>query len=140
MENILKYTISLFSAILSWFAPVQMLVCCAFIFVSFDFVTGVMASRKRELKRSANWSFESAKAWKTIYKLVFVMIGIVLTWLIDTYILGFMSLNLANIFTGFVCGIEFWSYLENAAEISDHPIFRTLKKYMKKQIESKLDV
>lgn len=67
------------------------------------------------------------------------MAGIVLAWLIDSYILAFLGLRLANLFTGFVCGVEFWSYLENAAEISEHPVFNWLKRYMKKKLDKAID-
>lgn len=126
-------------AILSLLAPIQPLILCAIIFIGIDFVTGVMASYKRARKAHREWAFESEKAWTTILKLCFVLAGIVLAWLIDSSILTFMHLNLANLFTGFVCGVEFWSYLENAAEISDHPIFTALKKYMKNQLDKKID-
>ena len=55
---------------------------------------------------------------------------------IETHILDFMTLNLAKIFTGFICGVEFWSFLENAAEITDYSVFRGLKKLMKKKVEN----
>lgn len=45
-----------------------------------------------------------------------VTVGIALTWLIDRFVLPFAELHLANLFTGFVCGVELWSYLENAAD------------------------
>ncbi len=126
------------AGLMALLAPVRPLVVCAVIFVAIDFITGVIASRKRARKNGLQWGFESAKAWNTIVKLMFVMAGIVLAWMIDQWILPHMNLRLANIFTGFVCGVEFWSYLENAAEISEHPIFRTLKKIMKSRLEEKI--
>ncbi|MFI3331311.1 MAG: phage holin family protein [Rikenellaceae bacterium] len=139
MDNIFKYAFTLLSSFLSLFAPIRALVICAIIFVSIDFLTGVIASRRRAKLRGEAWAFESEKAWCTIVKLFFVLFGIVLSWLIDSYILLFLKLNLANLFTGFVCAVEFWSYLENASEISNHPIFRYLKKYMKKEFDKKID-
>ena len=38
-------------------------------------------------------------------------------WLLDACLLGFMQLRLARVFTGFLCGVEFWSFLENAARL-----------------------
>lgn len=139
MEHILKYTSGAIMSLLALLAPIRPLILCAIIFVGIDFVTGVMASYKRARKQQSPWAFESEKAWATITKLSFVLAGIVLSWLIDSCILSFMHLNLANLFTGFVCGVEFWSYLENAAEISNHPIFTKLKKYMKTKIDKGLD-
>lgn len=122
-----------------WMMPIHGLLVCAFVFISMDFVTGVLASFKRARKAGVNWCFESRKAWNTIYKLFFVMGGIILAWIMDACILDFMNLRLAHLFTGFVCGVEFWSYLENAAEISDHAIFRWLGKYMKKQVGNAIE-
>lgn len=134
-----KYVSGLVTSAACWFAPVQPLICCALLFVSVDFVMGILASRKRARRRGQAWGFESRKAWKTVYKLVFILVGIVMCWLLDRYILTFLTLNLANVFTGFVCGIEFWSYLENAAEISEHPIFRKLKIQMKQRVGKELN-
>ena len=39
-------------------------------------------------------------------------------------VLGPHDLRLANYFTAFCCGVEFWSFLENAAVISNHPCFQ----------------
>lgn len=126
------------AGVLAIFAPVRALVVCAVVFVAIDFVTGVLASRKRALKAGLKWNFESEKAWSTVVKLIFVMAGIVLAWMIDSLIVPFWSLKLANLFTGFACGVEFWSYLENAAEISDHRLFRGLRKLVKQKMEDKL--
>lgn len=139
MESFLKYCSGAVIAGISLLAPVQGLIICAVIFIAIDFITGVAASYKKAKRAASPWAFESEKAWNTVTKLAFVMAGIVLAWLIDYCILDFMNLRLAKIFTGFVCGVEFWSYLENAAEISQHPVFRKLGKVMKKQIEEKLD-
>ena len=47
-------------------------------------------------------------------------------------------LKFANYFTAFCCGVEFWSFLENAAVISDHPVFRWLRKFMKVKLEDQI--
>ena len=135
MENLPKYLLGLLASLLSFFAPIRELILCAVIFIALDFITGVAASYKRAHRSGEPWGFESQKARATVVKLLCVMAGIVLAWLIDAYILSYMNLRLANLFTGFACGVEFWSYLENAAEISDHPVFRWLKKYMKSKFD-----
>ena len=124
--------------LLSLFAPIKGLILCAVIFISVDFATGIAADWHRARTSRRKPAFESGKAWSTVLKLVFVMFGIALAWLIDTHILDFLNLRLANLFTGFVCGVEFWSYLENAAEISDHPVFRKLKRFMKSKLDKEL--
>lgn len=138
MEQTLKYAWGGAAGILSLLAPTGTLIVCAVIFIGVDFVTGVMADRKRARLRRRPWAFRSDKAWDTVSKLGFVLAGIVLAHLIDCCVITFVRLNLANLFTGFVCGVEFWSYLENAAVISDHPIFRWLRKFMQSKMEDVL--
>jgi hypothetical protein len=67
------------------------------------------------------------------------MAGIVLAWMLESMVLTFAELHLAKIFTGFVCGVEFWSYLENAADISGHPIFTALRNLLKGKVENTLN-
>ena len=81
----MKQLTVLLTALVGLLAPVQTLVCCALAFVCIDFVTGVVASRVRARRQRARWAFESAKAWRTVYKIVLVTVGIALTWLIDRF-------------------------------------------------------
>jgi hypothetical protein len=74
-----------------------------------------------------------------VLKLGFVLTSIVLISVIDSHILGFMNLNLANIFTGFVCGVELWSFIENASTISRAPLFEWLSKWVKRRIDKQVD-
>jgi phage-related holin len=134
MENILKYLWGGVTGLCALFAPVGGLVLCAVAFVAVDFATGVAASRYRARREGSEWSFSSRRAWDTVWKLVFVMAGILLAWLLDSVILSFVELNLARVFTGFVCGVEFWSYLENAADITGQPLFRQLADLLKRRL------
>lgn len=84
------------------------------------------------------WRIESRKAWRTVAKAGFTAIAIVMMWLIDYVLLEFMSLHLANIFTGFVCGVELWSFLENASVISSSPLFTWLGKWVKYRVEKEV--
>ncbi|MDD3108912.1 MAG: phage holin family protein, partial [Alistipes sp.] len=104
----MKSIIGISSSILALFAPVHSLICCALLFICINFLTGVIASYKRATRQGKPWAFESPKAWRTLYKLIFIAGGIVMLWLIDTSILSFANLHLANLFTGFACGVELW--------------------------------
>ena len=108
------------------------------IFEAIDFFTGCVKSYVLAKRKKERFAFESIKAWRTIYKYVFILVGIVLAEMLDRT-LGFESrLRFANYFTAFCCGVEFWSFLENAAVISDHPIFRWLRKFMKFKVEDQM--
>ena len=80
------------------------------------------------------WWFESRKAWRTILKAGFVAIAIVMMWIVDHHVLEFMQLNMAKLFTGFVCGVELWSFLENASAISRSPLFEWMGRWVKRRI------
>ena len=114
------------------------LIVCVIIFEAVDFITGVWKSAAIAKRKKKKFAFESVKAWRTIYKIVFIMLGIVLAEMLDIVASDY-DLRLANYFTAFCCGVEFWSFLENAAEISSHPVFRWLKKFMKTKMEDKID-
>lgn len=105
------------------------------VFELMDFATGIMKSAVLAKRAGRRFAFESIKAWRTIYKMVFILIGVVLAEMLDATIAEETRLRFANWFTAFCCGIEFWSFLENAAVISDHPLFRWLRKFMKTKVE-----
>jgi len=108
------------------------------LFETMDFVTGVIKSAVLAKRAGRRFAFESVKAWRTIYKVVFILIGIVLAEMLDQTIAEETRLRFANWFTAFCCGVEFWSFLENAAVISDHPLFRWLRKFMRLKVEDQL--
>lgn len=140
MDNLLfKLIFGTLSAIVGIFAPIAGLVSCAITFVAVDFCTGVLASRHRAARLGEVWSFESHRAWDSVRKMAVIVVGIALSWLIDSLILNFAQLRLANLFTGFVCGVELWSFLENGAEICNYPPFRWLRRFMQKQLSQTLD-
>lgn len=139
MENTLKYLWAAGGSFIALFCPVGPLMICAVSFIAVDFATGVIAGRVRAARAGLAWSFSSRRAWDTVTKLTFVMAGIALAWMLDSMVLTFVELHLAKIFTGFVCGIEFWSYLENAADISGHPMFTAVKKLLKRRVDKVLD-
>ena len=124
---------------ISLFAPIAPLVGCAVTFVAIDFVTGVAASKARARRSGQKWYFESHEAWRTVLKLGFVVISIGMSWLVESCVLDFMSLNLAKIFTGFTCAVEFWSFLENASQLSESPMFVWLKRYVRRRIRKEVE-
>ena len=53
---------------------------------------------------------------------------------VDTCVLDFLQLNVARLFAGFTCGVELWSFLENAAQLSDAPFFLRMRRYVRRRI------
>lgn len=135
MEALYRVVSGAVVALAALFAPIAPLVGCVGLFVGIDFISGVAADRARAQAEGRTWYFESRRAWRTILKAGFVWIAIAMAWLMDCCVLEFLNLNLARLFAGFVCGVELWSFLENAAELSDGPLFRALRRIARRHIE-----
>lgn len=135
MAILSKYISGLVAALAALLCPITPLIITATLFIAIDFVTGICASYVAAKNSGQKWRIESRKAWRTVYKLCFVVTGIVMTWLVDCYVLGFMELNLANLFTGFVCGVELWSFIENASTISHSKLFEWLSRWIKSKLK-----
>lgn len=131
----MRYISGVLAALASMLAPVAPLVAAAVGFIIVDFISGVMASRAVARRNGRKWYFESRQAWRTVVKLGFVAVAIVMAWIIDSCLLGFMHLKLAQLFTGFTCGVELWSFLENAAEVSEAPLFKRLGRIVHRRIK-----
>ncbi len=138
MEIWYRFFSGLLLSLCALFSPITSLVWCVVVFIAVDFVTGVMASRARARREGKEWFFRSHYAWRTVYKLGFTIIAIGMAWLIDECIMTFVTIHLARLVTGFVCGVEMWSFLENAAQVSDAPIFRWLQKYVYQKVKEKV--
>ena len=126
-------------ALLSLFAPVKSVICCTLCFVLIDFITGVAASRAVAKREGRAWYFESREAWRTLYKGGFVVMAIGMMWILESCVLDFMTLNLTKLLAGFICSVEMWSFLENAAQLSDAPLFEWMRKYLHRRIERQVE-
>lgn len=120
------------------FSPIKSIVICALVFIAIDFVTGVLASRCEARQRGEKWFFSSHEAWRTIRKAGFVLLTITMGWLIESCILDFITINLTRIIAGAICGVEMWSFLENASVLSDAKIFEWLRNYVKRKVEKEI--
>ena len=67
------------------------------------------------------------------------LLAIAMSWLVESCVLDFMTLNLAKIFTGFTCAVEFWSFLENASQLSEAPMFVWLKRYVRRRLRKEVE-
>ncbi|MFI3282497.1 MAG: phage holin family protein [Rikenellaceae bacterium] len=137
METWYRYFSGALLSLCALFSPITHLIWCVVTFIGIDFVSGIAASKARAAREQKEWYFRSFFAWRTIYKLGFTIVAIGMAWMLDECVLTFLTLNLARLVTGFVCGVEMWSFLENAAQISDAPLFRWLQKYVYQKVKDK---
>lgn len=138
MEALYRYANGVLLGFASFFAPIKSVVMCALLFISVDFVTGVIASRCEAKQRGEKWYFSSREAWRTIRKAGFVILTIAMSWLVESCILNFLTLNITRIIAGAICGVELWSFLENASVLSDAKIFEWLRNYVKRKVEKEI--
>lgn len=139
MEILFKYISAVIASLCGLLCPIAPLVTTAILFVVVDFVTGIIASCVVARREGRTWWFESRKAWRTVAKAGFVAIAIVMMWIIDHQLLEFMHLNLANLFTGFVCGVELWSFLENAQTISGSSLFEWMGRWVRRRVGEEVE-
>ena len=135
MEALFRFISGAAAGIAALFAPIGPLIATTVVFI------GVVAADRATARREGRaWYFESCKAWRTVVKLTLAVTAIAMAWLIDSCVLDFMQLNVAKLLTGFTCGVELWSFLENAAQLSDAPLFRWLRRYVKRRVASQLKI
>ena len=137
MEALYRYINGAVAGVAALFAPVVPLIWALVTFIGIDFLTGVTASRAESRRQGTEWYFESREAWRTVEKLGFTIIALLMAYLIDTLMLDFLGLNLTKLFAGFVCGVEMWSFVENACRISDAPLLRHIRRLVRVKIEEK---
>lgn len=135
MEAIYRCANAIVLGVAALFAPIRPVVLCALSFILIDFITGVFASRCEAKQRGEKWYFSSHEAWRTIRKAGFVLLTIAMGWLIESCVLDFVTLNLTRILAGAICGVEMWSFLENASVLSDAKLFEWLRNYVKRKVE-----
>ena len=138
MEAMYRVINGFMMSFVALFSPIQPVVMCALVFIAVDFVTGVLASRCEAKRRGDRWYFSSHEAWRTIRKAGFVLLTIGMCWLVESCILYFVTLNITRIVAGARCGVEMWSFLENASVLSDAKIFDWLRKYVKRKVENEI--
>ena len=126
MEALFRFISGAAAGIAALFAPIGPLIATTVVFIGVDFLSGVAADRATARREGRAWYFEST--------------AIAMAWLIDSCVLDFMQLNVAKLLTGFTCGVELWSFLENAAQLSDAPLFRWLRRYVKRRVASQLKI
>lgn len=139
MEDLFRYLNTILLSLLSLFAPAQPVILCALCFIVVDFISGVAASRAIAIRKAERWYFESFQAWRTLYKAGFVITAIGMCWIMESCLLDFMELHLTKLFAGFICSVEMWSFLENASQLSDAPLFEWMRKYLHRRIEKQIN-
>ena len=129
-----KFWAYLATSLIGFFEPISVLLLWMFIFIIADTITGIHASIvERKI-------IESCKLKAIIYKTLTYCLTIVLLEGIDKYMIVFSTCYLANIGATIICGIEFYSILENFYRITGNKVFKVLTKFTLKKIQDETGV
>ena len=133
MKWLFQHLFNLFSgfilAILGYFYPIKGIINVMVIAILADLIFGIIAARSRKE------GIKSAKLWRTAYKLFIAIIIVALLYAMDQEI-GTEIIQLHRIVAWLITGFEVWSILESSGQITNHKLFRILKKYMEDKVES----
>ncbi len=138
MEALYRFVSGATTALAALFAPITPLIGCTLLFILIDFLSGVAADRQEAKREGRTWYFESHLARHTVQKAALCIVTLAMAWLLDCCVVDFLHLRIAHLFAGFCCGVELWSFLENAAQLSDAPLFRYLRRYVRRRIRKEV--
>lgn len=134
----LRISFGFMGVIISYFFPIKEMLIFTAVFIGIDFFTGCIKSYAVAHRNHHKWIFSSEKAWRTIAKCSVALLGISLGFLYDKLILNDNGgWGVARAIAAFICGVEFWSWIENAAYISGWKIFLKLREIIENNVQEK---
>ena len=124
LSSLKSFLTKLLLLIIAYFTPIAEMILVMLIFLILDTISGIWASLKKGEK------LESHKLRKTIYKIVWYTIAVMLSWMMEkTFTLTWT--NLASLVCGFICFVELKSIFENITRITNEPVFMKILKIIK---------
>lgn len=133
-----KWGIAFWGAVVSLFLEVESIMMPCLVFIGIDFILGVITDIKASLKKGEKFGIQSTKLWKTITKLMGVMLSIILTQLFTNSYIDWLGVNLGKMIAGVIASVELYSILGHICYISDWSGFKLIRKLLKKEIETKV--
>ena len=126
-KQILAGISSVLIPVFTFLSPIKVVLLLVVITILLDMFFGIWRSRKVD-----GSGIESRRLWRTVEKLFCAVVLVILLYAVDTHV---ASLALHKIVAGFIIGCDLWSILENMAEITEHPVFKIIRKYMSKRVK-----
>lgn len=116
-------------ALLGYFSPIKAVVHVMGAAIVLDLVFGIWAARSRKE------GIKSGKLWRTAYKFFISVVVVALLYAMDVE-MGAEIVQLHRLVAWLITGFEIWSILESGGQITNHKIFRILRKIMEDKVES----
>ncbi|MFZ4400609.1 MAG: phage holin family protein [Bacteroidales bacterium] len=125
--------IKIFTFVLSYFAPIATIIHVMLIFILIDLISGIWAAKK------ANIPIESSKMRKTVSKLIWYMVAVIMAHMMENTFAMQWS-HMAQICGGFICMVEIKSVFENISKITNEPVFIKLYKLFEKKAKDTVNL
>lgn len=126
LEHSLNLISGLVLAILGYFSEIKGVINVMVIAIVLDLFLGIWAARIR------GEGIQSKKLWRTAYKLLISVAVVMLLFAAD---IELEIVEMHKAVALLIIGFEVWSMLESAGEITDHRLFRILKKFMVDKVQ-----
>ena len=128
-----EFFLSLGLAALAYFSPLYEMFVVLMLFVAADLVTGILASKRRNIPRT------SRRLRKSAAKLVNYILALVLAYAAERAfdVEWFVAHRAIG---AFICAVEMLSILENMAVITAHPVFLAIVKWFRGKAAAKDDL
>ena len=153
----IDWHIKLFSIVISFLAPLASVIHVVLILLLVDAITSIYYQMKMESKKHSGFIvkfkksiqvIESGKLRKTLEKMFFYIMILIVFFLFDTYILrltktevnAIYTLSITNIAAVLICIVEMTSIASNVSKITGNPIFNKIVSVFKKKAEQKMEI
>ncbi|MBE6457555.1 MAG: phage holin family protein [Alphaproteobacteria bacterium] len=113
------------AGVLAFFGPLKWWLCACAFFIIVDFITGCWVSRKR------GQTWQSQRFRESLNKSYSYMMVIICARMLELI----LQVSVSRYFTGFICGIEFYSILENFYHATGDRVFYILTQITNKKLK-----
>ena len=153
----MNWQLKVFAILISFLAPLASVIHVVLILLLVDAITSIYYQMKIEsakyqgffckMKKSLQ-VIESVKLRKTLEKMFFYILILIVFFLFDTFILQLTktevneiyTLSITNIAAVLICIVEMTSIAANVSKITGNPIFNKIVAIFKKKAEAKMEI
>lgn len=140
--NVYKFMSCILAAFVGYIAPMFPYLAICIVAIVFDAISAWDLNRRVAVRypQKKSKKFNSADASKILGTILRICSIIVLMYMIDTHILTFVDMYLANIMSAVFCMLQVWSILENISSCSDERWAKVLQKILVDKTKRHLDI
>jgi len=133
--------LGVWSAIMAFLAPIQMMLILIIVMITMDLVTGYISSLQKNKITGIIAKirhFNSHKGTKSIIKMFFYLIFTIIVYLMEYALIGMESVYITKFSTFLIVFVELKSICENMDIITGRDVFTSLFNKIRKIFEKKI--